>query len=89
MEIGDELEIRVALGPGAVVAEAEVIRVEEMAELGPGGKPRPPRPGAGPATLVAVRFTSISEGAQDRIVRHIFALQRRRRDRAIRAAGSR
>jgi c-di-GMP-binding flagellar brake protein YcgR len=89
VEIGDELEIRVALGPGAVVSEAEVIRVEEMTELGPGGKPRSPRPGASPTTLVAVRFTSISEGAQDRIVRHIFALQRRRRDRANRAAGYR
>lgn len=86
---GDELEIRVALGPGAVTAEAEVIRIEEMTELGPGGRPRLPRPGVGPTTLVAVRFTSISEGAQDGIVRHIFTLQRRRRGRANRAAGSR
>ncbi|MGD0019147.1 MAG: PilZ domain-containing protein [Candidatus Limnocylindrales bacterium] len=89
VEVGDELEVRLALGPGAVNAEAEVIRVEEMTELGPGGKPRPPRPGAGPATLVALRFTSISEGAQDKIVRHIFSLQRRRRDRANRLASSR
>jgi PilZ domain len=88
VEVGDELSIRLSLGAGAVTAEAEVIRVEAMEELGPGGKPKAVRPGAGPATLVAVRFTAISEGAQDRIVRHIFALQRRRRDRTTRTVGS-
>jgi c-di-GMP-binding flagellar brake protein YcgR len=31
-------------------------------------------------TLVAVHFVSISEIAQDKIVRHIFSLQRTRRD---------
>jgi hypothetical protein len=88
VEVGDELSIRLSLGAGAVTAEAEVIRVEEMEDLGPGGKPKAVRPGAGPTTLIAVRFTAISEGAQDRIVRHIFALQRRRRDRTTRTAGS-
>jgi c-di-GMP-binding flagellar brake protein YcgR len=29
--------------------------------------------------MIAVRFVTISEDAQDRIVRHIFALQRKRR----------
>jgi c-di-GMP-binding flagellar brake protein YcgR len=80
--VGDELEVRVTLGTGAIHAEAEVIRVEELVEIGPSGKPKAHRPGAVPTTLVAVRFTSISYGAQDRIVRHIFALQRRRREAA-------
>ena len=79
VEIGDQLEIALTVASGAIHAEAEVIRVEAIVELGPGGKPKPPRPGKGPLTAVAVRFTSISEGAQDRIIRHIFALQRKRR----------
>jgi hypothetical protein len=77
---GDALEIRLSVGQGAVVAEAEVVRVEDATDIGldlrplpPATKPRRPR------TLVAVRFVHISEGAQDRIIRHIFALQRARR----------
>jgi c-di-GMP-binding flagellar brake protein YcgR len=31
--------------------------------------------------LVAVRFVSIAEAAQDRIVKHAFSLHRQRRDR--------
>ena len=79
VEVGDELEVAVVVGSGAVHAGGEVTRVEEVEELGPGGRPKPPRPGSGPILLVAVRFTYISEGAQDRIIRHIFALQRKRR----------
>jgi c-di-GMP-binding flagellar brake protein YcgR len=37
----------------------------------------PPRP---PRTLVAVRFVTISDDAQDLIVRRIFSLQRLRRE---------
>jgi c-di-GMP-binding flagellar brake protein YcgR len=79
VEPGDELEIYIALGSHGVAAEAEVIRVDDAEELGAAGKPRPAAHGKGPTALIAVRFTSISEGAQDRIVRHIFSLQRKRR----------
>lgn len=75
--VGDALEVRLALGGEAVLAEADVLRVEDATDLSPGGHPQapatPPRP---PRTLIAVRFVSISDGAQDLIVRHIFALQR-------------
>jgi c-di-GMP-binding flagellar brake protein YcgR len=78
---GDALELWLAVGQEAVVAEAEVIRVDDATDLGPDGRPRapakPPRP---PRTLIAVHFVSISDGAQDLIVRHIFALQRKRRE---------
>lgn len=84
---GDALEVRLAIGQGAVLAEAEVVRVEDATDLGPDGRPMapktPPRP---PQTLIAVRFVSISVGAQDRIVRHIFALQRMRRENRRRLA---
>jgi len=77
---GDALEIRLAIGQGALLAEAEVVRVEDATDLGPdlrllppATKPRRPR------TLIAVQFVSISEAAQDRIIKHIFALQRIRR----------
>ena len=77
----DALELRLAIGLDAVLAEADVVRVEDATDLGPDGHPmapaRPPRP---PRTLIAVRFVSISDGAQDLIVRHIFALQRFRRE---------
>jgi c-di-GMP-binding flagellar brake protein YcgR len=82
VEVGDELEVRLTVGSGAIHTEAEVIRVEEPLLLGADGRRKPRRPGAEPAALVAVRFTSISVGAQDRIVRHIFLLQRRRRAKA-------
>jgi c-di-GMP-binding flagellar brake protein YcgR len=79
---GDYLEMRLTIGDGVVLAEAEVVRVEDATNLGPDGrllpaatKPRPPR------ALIAVNFTSISDGAQDRIVRHIFAEQRLRREK--------
>jgi hypothetical protein len=85
VDVGDELEVRLTVGSSAIHTEAEVIRVEEPLLLGADGRRKPPRPGAEPAALVAVRFTSISIGAQDRIVRHIFLLQRRRRARAAAA----
>jgi len=74
---GDVVELRIALGPDAVLAEAEIVRVEEE-RLPPGRKPR--SVSSGPPMLVAARFTSISDGAQDRIVKHLFSLQRQRRD---------
>ena len=80
VRLGDSLEVRLAVGQGAILAEAQVVRVEDATDLGPdlrllppASKPRRPR------CLVAVKFTHISEGAQDRIIRHIFALQRARR----------
>jgi len=72
---------RVALGPGAVTAEAEVIRIEEMTELGPGGRPKAAAPGVGPTTLVAMRFTSISEGRRTESCATSSRCSRRRRDR--------
>jgi hypothetical protein len=95
---GDELELRLALGRDAVVAEAEVVRVDDATDLGRDGRPMAPAsPPRLPRTLIAVRFVSISEGAQDRIVRHIFSLQRMRREgplppnpvKPIAAAGTR
>ncbi len=87
VSVGDSLEIRLAIGQGALLAEAEVVRVEDVTEIGPDGRllppvtrPRPPR------TAVAVRFVSIPEAAQDRIIRHIFAVQRKRRQGRGRAA---
>ncbi len=73
--VGDELEIRIALGWDAVLAEAQVVRVEQE-RLPAGVRPRP-----GPPTMiVAARFISISDVAQDRIVRHLFSTQRQRRN---------
>jgi hypothetical protein len=78
--VADSLEVAVALGPDAVSAEAEVLRLEDATDLGPDWRPigpaNPPRP---PRTLIAVRFTSIGEAAQDMIVRYIVTLQRSRR----------
>jgi PilZ domain len=76
----DSLEIMLAVGREGVAAEGDVVRVEDATDLGPDGRMRPsatpPRP---PRTRIAVQFTSISDAAQDLIVRHIFALQRARR----------
>jgi hypothetical protein len=81
VHVGDELELRLALGQGAVLAEGVVVRVEDATGIGPDGRPLPPgKTAKEPTTLVAVSFVSISEAAQDRIVRHIFALQRIRRN---------
>lgn len=81
VHVGDELELRLTLGQGAVLAEGEVVRVEDATGIGPDGRPLPPgKTPKEPTTLVAVSFVSISEAAQDRIVRHIFALQRIRRN---------
>jgi c-di-GMP-binding flagellar brake protein YcgR len=78
---GDALELRLALGRDAVLLEADVVRVIDVTNIGRDGRlmpsASPPRP---PRTLVAVRFVSISDGAQDLIVRRIFALQRLRRE---------
>jgi c-di-GMP-binding flagellar brake protein YcgR len=84
---GDALEARLAIGQGTVLAEAEVVRVEDVTDLGPDLRHLPIAPGPRrPRTLIAVRFVHIAEGAQDRIVRHIFALQRIRRAGRERAA---
>lgn len=84
---GDALEIRLEIGRGALLAEAEVVRVEDFTDLGPDGGLLPPGPKPRPARpAIAVRFTSISEAAQDRIFKHIFALQRMRRSAARRLA---
>jgi c-di-GMP-binding flagellar brake protein YcgR len=78
---GDALELRLALGRDAVLLEADVVRVIDVTNIGPDGRPMPPTsPPRPPRTLVAVRFVSISDGAQDLIVRRIFALQRLRRE---------
>jgi hypothetical protein len=78
--VGDALELVMALGRDPVVAEGDVLRIDDATDLGPDGRMRapadPPRPAR---TLIAVQFTSISDYAQDVIVRYIFALQRARR----------
>jgi len=77
---GDALELRMQLGQDVVLAEADVIRVEDATDMGPDGRPLPPANAPRqPRTVIAVRFEAISDGAQDRIVRHIFALQRMHR----------
>jgi c-di-GMP-binding flagellar brake protein YcgR len=87
MDVGAELELAMLLGQDVVLAEGRVLRVEDATDIGPAGRrlapaasPRQPR------TWVAVQFESISEGAQDRIVRHIFSLQRMRREAPKRGA---
>ena len=78
--VGDSLEMAVALSHEAVAVEGDVLRVDDATDLGRDGRvlpaADPPRP---PRTMLAVRFTSISDYAQDVVVRHIFALQRARR----------
>ena len=81
VEKGDALEIGVQIGPDAVLAEADVLRVEDATDRAPDGRPLPPaKSPRAPRTLIAVQFVAISDGAQDRIIRHIFALQRMRRE---------
>jgi hypothetical protein len=78
--VGDSLEMFVALTRESVVAEGDVLRVDDATDTGHDGRMRPPAdPPRPPRTLIAIRFTSISDYAQDVIVRHIFALQRARR----------
>jgi c-di-GMP-binding flagellar brake protein YcgR len=78
---GDALELALAVGRDAVLIEADVVRVIDATDMGPDGRPMPPAsPPRPPRTLVAVRFVSISDGAEDLIVRRIFALQRLRRE---------
>jgi hypothetical protein len=79
--VGDLVEVKISLGNGLVFADARVVRVEDATDIGPDGKPVPPaRATHRPMTHVAVQFEHIPEGAQDRIVRYIFFLQRARRD---------
>ena len=79
--VGDALELRLALGRDAVLIEADVVRVSDATDIGPDGRPRPPAsPPRTPRTLIAVRFVSISDAAQDLIVKQIFVLQRTRRE---------
>jgi c-di-GMP-binding flagellar brake protein YcgR len=81
VDVGAELELDVLIGQDVVLAEGIVLRVEDATDIGPDDRrlapASPPRP---PRTWIAVRYVSISEGAQDRIVRHIFSLQRMRRE---------
>jgi c-di-GMP-binding flagellar brake protein YcgR len=85
--VGDELDLRVALGrDGVVLAEAVVVRVEDATTmvLGPD---EPVRAGStGPRSLIAVRFESISDVDQDKIVRYIFSIQRQNREGPSRTA---
>ena len=75
--VGDVLEIRLALGRETVLAEAEVLRVEDALDVCPDERPHfPAITPPPPRTFIAVRFVTISTEAQDRIVRHIFVLQR-------------
>jgi c-di-GMP-binding flagellar brake protein YcgR len=78
--VGDALEIALGLGRDAIAGEADVLRIADATDVDADGRPVAPaslpRP---PRTIVAVGFTSISEAAQDMIVRYIFALQRARR----------
>jgi hypothetical protein len=77
----DSLELRIHLNDDVILAEADVVRVEDATDLGPDGRLVPLRKTTRrPATLIAVEFVAISDAAQDRIVRHIFSLQRRRRN---------
>jgi c-di-GMP-binding flagellar brake protein YcgR len=83
---GDLLELRVWLDSGIVLADATVVRVEDLTDIGPDGKPVPPNKAThAPVTAIAVQFESISDTAQDRIVRYIFSLQRMQKD--LRAGG--
>ncbi len=82
--VDDLLEVRLSLGSGVVMAEAVVVRVEDATDTGPDGRPLPPiKATHKPVTTIAVQFESITEAAQDRIVRYIFyqqRIQRRQRD---------
>lgn len=78
--VGDQLELTILIGSDAVPVEAEVVRVEEVTEIGPDGKVIHPSHRKGPVTLIAAKFVSISEVAEDCIIRHMFAIQRMRRE---------
>ena len=86
--VGDELDLRVALGrEGVVLAEAVVVRAEDAAAVA-AGPDAPVQPGwSGPRSLIAVRFECISDVDQDKIVRYIFSIQRQSREGPGRAAG--
>ena len=79
--VGDELDLRIGLGrDGVVLAEVVVVRVEDAATMSP-GPDQPVHPGStGPRSLVAVRFESVSDVDQDKIVRYIFSIQRQMRE---------
>ncbi len=82
--VGDSLELAIVLGTNDVVAaEADAVRVDDLAAIETDPKPRRLTGSHGIAQIaVAVRFTAISEVDQDKIVRHIFSVQRQRRDEA-------
>lgn len=72
LSVGDLLAIDVGIGGDGILAEGEVVRVGRI----PGGT----------GQVVAVRFTEISEGDRERIIRFLFRVERelarRRRDEA-------
>jgi c-di-GMP-binding flagellar brake protein YcgR len=70
---GDGLEMVIDFDGDVVTAEAEVVRVD-MVDKGAGPVEARPR------TQIAVRFLSIDQSAQDRIVRHVFSILRQHRD---------
>jgi c-di-GMP-binding flagellar brake protein YcgR len=70
---GDGLEMVIDFGGDVVTAEAEVVRVVQ-----PDGRAASDE--ARPRTQIAVRFLSIDQSAQDRIVRHVFSILRQRRE---------
>jgi c-di-GMP-binding flagellar brake protein YcgR len=77
----DLVELRLSLDSGMVLADASVVRVEDMTDIGPDGKPLPfAKATHKPSTAIAVHFESISDTAQDRIVRYIFSLHRMQKD---------
>jgi c-di-GMP-binding flagellar brake protein YcgR len=69
---GDGLEMAIDFGGDVVTAEAEVVRVMARGRSAGGG--------GGPRTQIAVRFLSIDQSAQDRIVRHVFSILRQQRE---------
>jgi c-di-GMP-binding flagellar brake protein YcgR len=78
---GDLIELQLSLDSGLVLADGSVIRVEDATDIGPDGKPVPTaRATHKPVTIIGVQFESISDSAQDRIVRYIFSIQRMQRD---------
>jgi Predicted glycosyltransferase len=79
--VGDELDLRVALGhDGVVLAEAVVVRVDDAATMVLAPEELVRAGSTGPRSLIAVRFESISDVDQDKIVRYIFSIQRQSRE---------
>lgn len=79
--VGDELDLRIGLGrDGVALAEAVVVRVDDGATMGPGPNDTVHPASSGPRSLIAVRFESISDVGQDKIVRYIFSIQRQMRE---------